>query len=379
MKNVMVWHQDVIETIAEQSYNIIFDESPDLFGEFEQHTQDIAVLTKANLISADEHRRVHWNSREKYLGNSYAALYTAITKGCVRAFVDESGRIESLFSAVPLDLFRQVKDVFILTYLWEASITCAYLKSEGIDYDYWYIDSSGDAKMLTPEEQPFVPSIGIRELICFDSGRSDFAKRHGKAYLSFSWYRKATRRSLSELGKSARLFARRSSQNGREYIYTTFKGFLDEISSHSMKRHFVACNRRASNEFGNATAVGYFVNRYMNPNINKYFGQFGVSVPDNAYGLSEMVQLIWRSAIRNGEMIYLFIPSKRMYNILMDWLSVIEGCPNFRRISCSEELIRWLCRSIPGYGKFLAEKASATNGEETVMVTLPLPAPATVI
>lgn len=64
-----------------------------------------------------------------------------------------------------------------------------------------------------------------------------------------------------------------------------------------------------------------------------------------------------------------------MYNILMDWLFVIEGKPNFRRIGCSEELIRWLCRSIPGYGKFLAEKASATNGEETVMVTLPLPAP----
>lgn len=53
VKNVMVWHRDVIETIAEQSYSVIFDESPDLFSEFEQHTQDIAVLTKANLVSAD--------------------------------------------------------------------------------------------------------------------------------------------------------------------------------------------------------------------------------------------------------------------------------------------------------------------------------------
>lgn len=353
MKNIMVWHRDVIETIAKQSYNIIFDELPDLFGEFEQHTQDIAVLTKANLISADEHRRVHWNSRKKYLGNSYAALYAAITNGCVRAFIDESGKIESIFSAVPLDLFRRANNVFFLTYLWEASITCAYLKSEGIAYDYWYIDSSGDAKMFTPEERPFVPSTGIRGLIRFDSGRNDSAKRLGNAYLSFSWYKKASRRLLSELGKAARLFARRSSQNGREYIYTTFKDFVGAISSHSMKKHFVACNRRASNEFGDATAVGYFVNRYMNPNINKYFGQFGVSVPDNAYGLSEMVQFIWRSAIRNGEMIHMFIPSKRMYNILMDWLSVIEGCPNFRRIGCSEELIRWLCRNIPGYGKFL--------------------------
>lgn len=201
VKNVMVWHRDVIETIAEQSYSVIFDESPDLFSEFEQHTQDIAVLTKANLVSADEHRCVHWNSREKYLGDAYEALYSAITNGCVRAFVDENGKIESLFSAVPLDLFRQAKDVFILTYLWEASITCAYLKSEGINYDYWYIDSSGDAKMLTPEEQPFVPFTGIRELICFDCGRNDSAKRHGKAYLSFCGTRMLQKSCFRSLAK----------------------------------------------------------------------------------------------------------------------------------------------------------------------------------
>ena len=93
----MVWHRDVIETIAEQAYSVIFDESPDLFSEFEQHTQDIAVLTKANLVSADEHRCVHWNSREKYLGDAYEALYSAITNGCVRAFVDENGKITGLF------------------------------------------------------------------------------------------------------------------------------------------------------------------------------------------------------------------------------------------------------------------------------------------
>ena len=107
----------------------------------------------------------------------------------------------------------------------------------------------------------------------------------------------------------------------------------------------------------------------MNPNINKYFGQFGAAVPNNAYGLSEMVQFIWRSAIRNGEMIYLLIPPKRMYDILMDWLSVIEGCPNFRRIGCSEELIRWLCRKIPGYGKFLAEKSIKNGAYAPVFAT----------
>ena len=62
-------------------------------------------------------------------------------------------------------------------------------------------------------------------------------------------------------------------------IFAEYKGFITPVYG------------------GGCAAVGYFVNRYMNPYINKYFGQFGAAVPNNAYGLSEMVQFIWRSAI----------------------------------------------------------------------------------
>jgi hypothetical protein len=40
-----------------------------------------------------------------------------------------------------------------------------------------------------------------------------------------------------------------------------------------------------------------------------------------AYALSEMVQWIWRSAIRKGEDIWIYIPSRRMRTLLQDWLA----------------------------------------------------------
>ena len=49
-------------------------------------------------------------------------------------------------------------------------------------------------------------------------------------------------------------------------IFAEYKGFITPV-------------------YGGGCAAGYFLNRYMNPNINKYFGQFGAAVPNNAYGL----------------------------------------------------------------------------------------------
>ena len=44
-------------------------------------------------------------------------------------------------------------------------------------------------------------------------------------------------------------------------------------------------------------------------------------IDENKYALSEMIQWIWRSAIRNGEDIYIYIPSRRMRDLLLEWLN----------------------------------------------------------
>lgn len=46
----------------------------------------------------------------------------------------------------------------------------------------------------------------------------------------------------------------------------------------------------------------------------------GASLNQELYALSEMVQFIWRSRIRDSETIDLYIPSARMRNLLIRWL-----------------------------------------------------------
>lgn len=43
-------------------------------------------------------------------------------------------------------------------------------------------------------------------------------------------------------------------------------------------------------------------------------------ITESNYALSEMLQFIWRSAIRDGKEIWIYIPSIRMRNLLKQWI-----------------------------------------------------------
>ena len=58
----------------------------------------------------------------------------------------------------------------------------------------------------------------------------------------------------------------------------------------------------------------------MNVNEKKFYQKHGIEVDEDIYALSIMVQWIWRSAIRDGNKVNLYIPSKRMRTILIKWI-----------------------------------------------------------
>ena len=65
----------------------------------------------------------------------------------------------------------------------------------------------------------------------------------------------------------------------------------------------------------------YSVNVFLNPYIVKYFSRKGVRLNEENYALSQLLQWIWRSAIRNNEEINIYIPSSRMRLLLKAYLN----------------------------------------------------------
>ena len=61
-------------------------------------------------------------------------------------------------------------------------------------------------------------------------------------------------------------------------------------------------------------------NIFFNPILKNFFEQKGVRVEEDKWALSELLQFLFRSAIRQGEPIKLYIPSKRMRRLLQRWI-----------------------------------------------------------
>ena len=58
----------------------------------------------------------------------------------------------------------------------------------------------------------------------------------------------------------------------------------------------------------------------MNPYVARWL-EDNTRAFDDAYALTELIQWVWRSRVRNGQPITLYLPSLRMRQLIEEWLS----------------------------------------------------------
>lgn len=84
---------------------------------------------------------------------------------------------------------------------------------------------------------------------------------------------------------------------------------------------FIPFNHRATNKLDHKHFLAYIYNAFPFPSVVKTVHAHGLKYNQDRYSLYILIQWIWRSAIRNEEKIYIYIPSKRMRGILELWLN----------------------------------------------------------
>lgn len=83
---------------------------------------------------------------------------------------------------------------------------------------------------------------------------------------------------------------------------------------------YIPCNARASNAYANKTVMVHAYNRFPLLNTTRYLDAHKVVYSSEAFALNELLQWLWRSAIRNGEPIQVAILSDRMQALFLNWL-----------------------------------------------------------
>jgi hypothetical protein len=113
-----------------------------------------------------------------------------------------------------------------------------------------------------------------------------------------------------------------------ERLWTTFKSYKKLITpttgaGYSVNQ-FLAFNQKASNLYRHVKKMAYLVNVYPHPDLVTFFHGNGISINQDQYAISEMIQWIFRSRIRSGKKIELFVPSTRMRGLLKKWMRDIK-------------------------------------------------------
>ncbi|RAP39783.1 hypothetical protein BYZ73_18690 [Rhodovulum viride] len=76
---------------------------------------------------------------------------------------------------------------------------------------------------------------------------------------------------------------------------------------------------QGTNAYRHASHVIYLYDQYPTPLVHRWVGGKDAIDPDD-YALIELIQVIWRTRIRDGEPITAYIPNRRMRELFLSWL-----------------------------------------------------------
>lgn len=315
---------DLLDVIREKEYTLIIDETITAIDKVQITIQDRCILD--TLMTVAEDGSVSWND-SSYSGkfNEYKDMADRHTLYMV------DGVLINTFNRSLLSAFHEV---FLLTYLFKGSVLEAYFNCFGLPYEIYGIEDTPSGPMFVDHpDNP--PPIDYRPLIHIVEKKS--MNEIGDPYhaLAKNWYKRRSYHdeSVTQLRRNMHNFFKnitKSSRNTR--LWTCFIDHSDKLipDNKSYSKNFLQMKARATNEFSECTDLAYMVNRFEDPNLIKFLADRGCEIDQNQCALSDMLQWLWRSAIRNGGEINLYIPSRRMRGLLTDWMerTAIGGAVN---------------------------------------------------
>lgn len=326
-KNITTTHQafkrytqETLDEIKRQGYTLIIDENVDVLECFDLHPDDLQLAIDAGYI--EEKDGVFSVANEQYKGRALHELFSMLRSRELIRMTDKDDN--SLFYwALPPDLLTSFRDVFILTYLFEGQSLHHFLKIYDIPYEYIGIERAEDGGYRFGKHPGYTPAYVSRlgeKLHIIDNDRINEV---GDDYyaLSMSWFDKdddaveQVKRNVSNCFNNIW----RDVPADRK-LWGSYNGELNKIKGKGYTRSFLTFNAKATNAYRKRDCLVYVANIFMNVNEKKFYQMHGIKVDEDTYALSIMVQWIWRSAIRDGNEVYLYIPSRRMRTLLTNWI-----------------------------------------------------------
>ena len=304
----------VKELIKEQEYILILDEVMDVVEQVPISKRDMSLLLNDKIIMEDENHKVHWID-ESYNGEFLKFKYMIQNGDC---YISNGSMILWTF---PCEIFKAFKEVYILTYMFDGQIQRYYYDINNMEYEYKSIKSiSQNVYGLTNYTKSDMSKI--KELIDIYNGNLNDIGNESTAF-SVSWLNRAdgTPKIKRIKDNTYNYFGNILNSKSKDNMFTTFKEYRIKLQGKGYTKGFVEWTARSTNEYKHKTNLAYLCNLYYNPMLKRFFIDKDVTIDEEYWALSCLIQWIFRSAVRDNKPINIYIPSSRMRNLLEKWLN----------------------------------------------------------
>jgi len=207
--------------------------------------------------------------------------------------------------------------------MFDCQVQRLYYDYYGVEYEYVnIIGDSLDTYMFTKSEVNYNKTDYSKLIAILNNDKiNKIGEANGS--LSSTWYKRNEDNKIINIIKNnvGNYFKNIAKTQSKQNMWTTFVKYKELIKGKGYTKGFVPCNARAVNDYRKCTALAYTINRYFDPRLKNFFANANIRVEEDQYALSELIQWLFRSALRDGKPIQLYIPSKRMRELLVNWIS----------------------------------------------------------
>ena len=337
------------DLIVNQKYTLVIDEvltCCDLFSDLT--SGDREHLFKNDMVYIEENtKRLRWNEDDHgdYKGR-FDDIRNLCKNGNLCVYGDKSSQI--ILWQFPIEFLQCFDEVYILTYLFEGSPMRSYLEAEGVGFKYFAVTGTHDTGFKLTDWHSYSEAdkkAVIRDRVTLyegplnDIGSTPKGQRKSNP-LSSTWFKNADEQTKKSLkAKTETWFTKYAKTSFKVNAWCTFAKHRKALEGMRYKNRncWIPLNTKATNEYAHKTSMAYLSNRFSLPPVRNFFADQGIPFNEDVYALSEMLQVLWRTAIRNEQPVQFYIPSERMRNLFKLWLSTDNTTQLIRAIGKANE------------------------------------------
>ena len=321
---------EMVESIKAQGYTLIVDEAMEVLNPSSDSPSDIMALVATGNLKQVGDMLVTGDNPTYQRGRLDHIVHLSKGNRIVNIpdSIDPDKKVGYLYWLFSKEIFESFSEVYLLTYMFDCQMIKYYFDMNDMDFEYIGVrrDDSGyhfsDSMEYVPEY-----TASLSDKIHIFENKKLNSIGNNKNALSYTWFTRSAGAEAKEKLKSnlhSYFMYHFKTVPGNKKLWASFKCGEKWLKAKGYARNHIAFNAKATNEYRDKQVLAYCVNIFMQPSEKVYLLNKNIDVLEDKYALSVMLQWIWRSAIRDGKEIWIYIPSRRMRNLLKDWIKETE-------------------------------------------------------